>query len=225
MGSPETEKGRFDLEGPQHNVIFAAPFAVSRFEVTFEQWDTCVAVGGCVAVSDNGVRRSGTQPVINVSWHDAQQYAAWFSKMTGRTYRLLSEAEWEYAARAGSKTAYPWGDDIGENNAHCAGCGSQWDGGLPAPVGSFAANVFGLYDMNGNVWEWCEDTWHHDYQGAPQDGSVWQDGETSLRVIRSGSWYSGPQNLRSAHRDGSKPVSRVNDIGFRVARTLLPPAP
>jgi formylglycine-generating enzyme required for sulfatase activity len=225
MGSPETERGRSDWENPQHNVIFAASFAVSKFEVTFDQWDACVAVGACVRATDAGFGRRGTRPVINISWDDAQQYVAWFSKMTGRAYRLLSEAEWEYAARAGSTTAYPWGDEIGRKNAECVGCYSGWDGKSPAPVGSFPPNAFGLYDMSGNVWEWCEDSWHPDYQGAPQDGLVWQGGDSSLRVIRGGSWYSDPQKLRSASRDGSRPVYRVNDLGFRVARTLLPPTP
>ena len=222
MGSPGTEIGRRKEEGPQHKVNLDEPFAVSKFEVTFAQWDACVAVGGCVQASDSGKGR-GVQPVINVSWDDAQQYVAWFSKMTGRTYRLLSEAEWEYAARAGSETAYPWGDKIGRNNADCDGCGSQWDGKSPAPVGSFAANAFGLYDMHGNVWEWCEDVWHPDYQGAPQDGSAWQ-GKTAFRILRGGSWARGPQFLRSAYRINYRRDNRSN-IGFRVARTLSSPSP
>jgi hypothetical protein len=148
MGSPKTEHYRTDEEGPRHTVVIAKPFAVSKFEVTFEQWDVCVAVRGCRHVSDGGDGR-GTQPVVNVSWDDAQQYVAWFSKMTGKSYRLLSEAEWEYAARAGSETTYSWGNDIGGGNANCHGCGSHWDG-KPAPVGSFSANAFGLYDMHGN---------------------------------------------------------------------------
>jgi formylglycine-generating enzyme required for sulfatase activity len=224
MGSPETEKDRFDNEGPQHHVTFAEPFAISKFEITFEQWDACARVGGCVQASDGGGAR-GMQPVINVNWYDAQQYVAWFSKMTGRTYRLPSEAEWEYAARAGSKKAYSWGDDFGKNKADCKGCGSRWDFKSPAPVGSFEANAFGLYDMNGNVWEWCQDKWHPDYQGAPQNGSVWQGGDASLRVLRGGSWGYDPRFLRSAIRVGSHPDVRNYDVGFRVARTLLSPTP
>jgi len=224
MGSLEMEKGYVQSEGPQHTVVIAEPFAVSKFEVTFEQWDACAAVGGCVAASDGGGRR-GTQPVAFVSWDDAQQYVAWFSKMTGRNYRLLSEAEWEYAARGGSTTAYPWGDDIGRNNADCNGCRSQYDNRSAAAVGSFAPNAFGLYDMNGNVSEWCEDNWHPNYQGAPQDGSVWQGGEPSLRVVRGGSWRDFPQGLRSASRLRSRPDVHVALLGFRVARTLLPPDP
>jgi formylglycine-generating enzyme required for sulfatase activity len=224
MGSPANENGRYGNEGPQHKVIFARPFAVSKFEVTFEQWDACVKVGGCVAASDGGFDR-GTQPAIYVSWDDAQQYVAWFSKMTGQTYRLLSEAEWEYVARAGSTTAYPWGGEIGKDNANCSGCDSRWDGKSPAPVGSFAPNAFGLHDINGNVWEWCEDGWHPDYQGAPPGGSVWQGGDPSLRVLRGGSWNSHPQDVRSANRYGDLPIVRNFIVGFRVARTLLPPGP
>ena len=130
MGSPATEKGRSTNEGPQHKVMIAKPFAVSKFDVTFADWDACVSVGGCPQVGDSGFGR-GTRPVINVSWDEAQQYVAWFSKMTGRPYRLLTEAEWEYAARAGSTTAYFWGDEIGKGNANCSGCGSQWDNGRP----------------------------------------------------------------------------------------------
>jgi formylglycine-generating enzyme required for sulfatase activity len=222
MGSPATEMSRDKNEDPQHKVTFDSPFAVSKFEVTFEQWDACVAVGGCIATSDSGFGR-GKQPVINVSWEDAQQYVAWFSKMTGRTYRLLSEAEWEYASRAGSKTAYPWGDAIGKGNANCDGCGGELHGRRPVPVGTFAANAFGLHDMNGNVWEWCEDGWHQDYQSAPQDGSVWQGGDLSRRVLRGGSWNGDPQVLRSSKRDWDVPSSRNYNFGFRVARMLLPP--
>ena len=159
MGSPVSEKGRSDDEGPQHKVMFAKPFAVSKFAVTFEQWDACVAVGGCgyYSPSDTGWGRA-TRPVIYVNWDEAQNYVAWLSKMTGQTYRLLSEAEWEYAARAGTQTAYPWGDEIGKGNANCNGCSSQWDNKQTAPVGSFAPNAFGLYEMYGNVWQWLQDS-------------------------------------------------------------------
>jgi formylglycine-generating enzyme required for sulfatase activity len=135
MGLPTTEKGRIGDEGPQHKVAIAKRFAVSKFDVTFADWDACVSARGCPQVGDSGYGR-GTNPVINVSWDDAQQYVAWFSKMTGRPYRLLTEAEWEYAARAGSTTAYFWGNDIGKGNANCAGCGSQW--GRPADFAALA---------------------------------------------------------------------------------------
>ncbi len=143
----------------QHKVTIAKPFAVSKFEMTFDDWDACVVFAGCGQVSDSGWGR-GNRPVINVTWDDAKKYVAWLSKLTGKSYRLLTEAEWEYAARAGSTTAFSWGDDIGMGNANCDGCGSQWDRKQTAPVGSFAANAFGLHDMHGNVWEWVEDCWN-----------------------------------------------------------------
>ena len=223
MGSPPNEKGRYDVEGPQHEVTFANSFAVSKFEVTFDDWDACAAYGDCdPRVSDSGWGR-GRQPVINVSWDDAQRYIAWLSSMTGKTYRLLSEAEWEYAARAGTQTAYSWGDEIGKGNANCDGCGSQWDGRQTAPVGSFAPNAFGLYDMHGNVWEWVEDCLHNDYNGAPEDGSAWTaGGDCNNRILRGGSCISLPEYLRSAVRYGYTTVFRKYHLGFRVGRTLTP---
>jgi formylglycine-generating enzyme required for sulfatase activity len=221
MGSPPEEKGRYRSEGPRHEVTIAKPFAVSKFEVTFDDWDACIAYGDCQRALDNGWGR-GRQPVINVSWHDAKHYVAWLSSMTGKTYRLLSEAEWEYAARAGTRTAHSWGDGIGKNNANCNGCGSQWDYQKPAPVGSFAANAFGLYDMAGNVWEWVEDCPHgNGYEGAPDDGSAWvADGDCSYRSVRGGSWHDGPERARSAGRYGGSIGNRSPNLGFRVARTL-----
>jgi formylglycine-generating enzyme required for sulfatase activity len=221
MGSPE-DQGTAD-EHPQHEVTFAKPFAVSKFEVTFDDWDACVAYGDCdPRTSDNGWGR-GRQPVIYVNWDQANRYVAWLSSMTGKPYRLLSEAEWEYAARAGTQTAYPWGEEIGTGKASCDGCGSRWDRRQTAPVGSFAANAFGLYDMNGNVWEWVEDCVHNNYNGAPGDGLAWtagSDDDCNSRIVRSGSWNSLPRFLRSAARVGSSTGNRNNSIGFRVARTL-----
>ena len=163
-------------------MTIAKPFAVSKFEVTFDEWDTCARYGGCrTDVSDFGFGR-GQRPVIKVTWDDAQQYVAWLSKMTGEPYRLLTEAEYEYATRAGTTTAYPWGDDIGTNKANCNGCGSQWDNKQTAPVGSFAPNGFGLFDMVGNVWEWVEDCYNDNYNGAPTDGSAWTDVATAVAV-------------------------------------------
>jgi formylglycine-generating enzyme required for sulfatase activity len=221
MGSPEQEKGRAKNEGPQHKVTIATPFAVSKFDVTFADWDACTSAGGCPQVGDSGFGR-GTRPVTNVTWDDAQQYVAWFSKMTGQPYRLLSEAEWEYAARAGATTTYSWGDEIGDGNANCDGCGSQWDKREIAPVGSFKPNAFGLYDMTGNEWQWLEDCYHGDYNGAPADGSAWTSGDCSLRIDRGGSWISGPQNLRLAFRGSYPARSRNYSLGIRVARTLTP---
>ena len=222
MGSPADERDHYGNENPLHRVTIARPLAVSKFEVTFEQWDACVAVGTCAHVPDSNMGR-GTQPVINVTWDHVQQYVAWFSKMTGRPYRLLSEAEWEYAARAGTTTAYSWGDEIGKNNANCNGCGSEWDSRLTAPVGSFAPNQFGLYDMHGNVWEWVEDCLHTNYEGAPKDGSAWiAQGDCNNRVIRGGSWIGYAVGLRSALRFWFSADDHGTDLGFRVARTLNP---
>jgi formylglycine-generating enzyme required for sulfatase activity len=206
----------------QHEVTIARPLAVSRFAVTFDQWDACVAGGGCdnYQPGDTGWGR-GTRPVINVSWQDAPNYVDWLNRMAGiKSYRLLSEAEFEYAARAGSTTAYPWGDDIGESNANCNGCKSQWDKRQTAPVGSFAANAFGLFDMQGNL----EDCWHKDYEGAPKDRAAWETAcaYDRRRVVRGGSWDGNPGGLRSAVRIWFNSVHRSNNLGFRVGRKLTP---
>jgi formylglycine-generating enzyme required for sulfatase activity len=224
MGSPPSEKGRRGSEGPQHKVTIARSFAVSKFEVTFADWDACVSVGGCSQegrASDVGFGR-GTRPVIYVSWDDTQQYVAWVSRMTGKRYRLLTEAEWEYAARAGTTTAYSWGGEIGRGNTNCIGCGSQWDTRQTAAVGSFAPNAFGLHDMHGNVVEWVEDCFHGNYDGAPADGSAWTTGSCSQRVVRGGSWKYNPEFLRSAQRNWINTELRYIDLGFRVGRTLTP---
>ena len=169
---------------------------------------------------DTGFPQEENQPVVCVDWNDAQAYTKWLSKKTGKHYRLPSEAEWEYAARAGTSTIYYWGKDIGQNNANCADCGSQWDGKQTSPVGSFAPNVFGLYDMSGNVWELVEDNWHDNYNGAPTDGSAWH-GNSEARVLRGGSWVNAPYLVRTAKRifsGGSGP--RDYNTGFRLARML-----
>ena len=183
-------------------------FAVGVYEVTFGEWDACVSEGGCGGYrpDDKGWGR-GRRPVVNVSWEDAQAYVEWLSRKTGEEYRLLSESEWEYVARAGTRTAYWWGDEIGRNRANCDGCGSRWDNRQTAPVGSFSANGFGLYDVHGNVWEWVEDCWA---------------GDCSRRVLRGGSWFDLPGSLRSAGRVWSSTGYRDNNVGFRVARTLTP---
>ena len=160
---------------------------------------------GCAPVDDSGFG-AGKRPVINVSWEDAQGYVAWLSHMTGVKYRLLSEAEWEYAARAGTTSAYSWGDKIGQNKANCDGCGSQWDDSQTAPVGSFPANEWGLHDMHGNVWEWVEDCYEYSYSaGQPTDGSAFTKGSCSYRVLRGGSWVNFPGGLRSADRGRDAP--------------------
>jgi hypothetical protein len=178
--------------------------------------------GACPKASDS-TWGQGDRPVINLSWNDAKQYVAWLSRTTGKEYRLLSEAEWEYVARAGSTTTYSWGDVIGKNNATCARCGSQWDNKQTAPVGSFKQNAWGLYDMHGNVFEWVEDPWHDSYKGAPTGGSPWvEDGDASRRVVRGGSWDNVPLYLRVATRSGNSTGYRFNYVGFRLARTLSP---
>jgi formylglycine-generating enzyme required for sulfatase activity len=222
MGSPPTEKGSRDTEDPQHQVSITKPLAVSKFEVTFDDWDACITYGDCPTVNDRGWGQ-GRRPVINVSWDDAQRYLAWLSKMTGKSYRLLTESEWEYAARAGTQTAYPWGEEIGKGNANCELCGSAWDGKQTAPVGSFNANAFGLHDMHGNVYEWVADCVHANYDGAPTDGSAWMtDGDCNARNTRGGSWGNGPDAARSAARGRGDAGIRTNILGFRIGRTLLP---
>jgi len=210
-------------EKPVHAVHIGYSFAVGKFEVTFAEWAACVSGGGCEGyrLEDLGWGR-GRRPAINVSWEDAKAYVKWLSRETGKTYRLLSEAEWEYAARGGTETRYPWGNSIGSGNANCDGCGSQWDDQLTAPAGSFSPNSFGLHDMHGNVFEWVEDCWHGNYDGAPTDGSAWtSSGPCGVRVLRGGSWDDVPLILRSAHREGNGIDDRYNFFaGFRVARTL-----
>ena len=206
-------------EHPKHNVTFAAPFAVAKYAVTFDQWDACVAHGPCVEADDQNWGR-GSRPVINVSWDDAQAYVKWLSTITGKTYHLLSEAEYEYAARAGTTTNYPWGDDVGTNNANCAGCGSKWDKQETAVVGSFPGNAFGLFDMNGNVGQWVQDCIVLDYNGAPRDGTDNEAGPCSARVLRGGSAFDVPDEIRSASRHGHPRNMRNFADGLRVARAL-----
>jgi formylglycine-generating enzyme required for sulfatase activity len=220
MGSPKDEEGRYDDEGPQHVVTIAKPFVVSKYGVTFAEWDACVAASACPKVEDRWGR--GSMPVINVSWNEAKQYVGWLSKVTGKPYRLLTEAEWEYAARGGTQTAYSWGVKIGTGNANCNGCGSRWDNKQTAPVGSFKPNAFGLDDMHGNVWEWVEDCFHSNYDKAPRNGSAWIGGDCGGRVVRGGTWVTGPRLLRAAFRLWYSSDGRYGILGFRVARTLTP---
>ena len=222
MGSPATDTQAYSSEFPQHQVTIAKPFAVAKFELTFDEWDACVAGGGCDGYMPpmSGWGR-GQQPVLSVSWDDAQRYVQWLSKMTGKPYRLLSDAEYEYAARAGATTKYPWGDNVGENNANCASCGDKWGNRQAAPVGSFPPNKFGLYDMVGNVWEWVEDCFHNNYDGAPNDGSAWiAGGDCRSRFIRGGAWNYSAREVRSAVHFINSTDAKYNALGFRVARTL-----
>ena len=206
-------------EFPVHEVRVPA-FALGRYEVLFEEYDRFVAATGRESPGDRGWGRGG-RPVIYVSWEDATAYAEWLSAETGERYRLPSEAEWEYAARAGTTTAYSWGADIGQNRANCYDCGSRWDREQTAPAGSFAANAWGLHDMHGNVEEWVEDCWHDSYARAPADGSAWtRGGDCGRRVVRGGCWVSGPWHLRSAKRGRSGVGVWNGVVGFRLARTL-----
>jgi len=205
MGSDEG-----DTEKPAHKVIMAQPFAVGRFAVTFDEWDV---VEFAYRPNDQGWGR-GHRPVINVSWEDAKAYVSWLSQRTSKLYRLLSESEWEYCCRAGATTQYASGDTIRQDQA-------QFFGQRTVEVGTFAPNSWGLYDMHGNIWEWCEDAWNPNYNGAPRDGSPRKVGEEHFRVRRGGSWVSdAPRFLRSAMREGSRYNLRDNHIGFRVARDL-----
>ena len=235
MGSPADEQGRTDSEGPQRKVTFAKAFAVGKFEVTFAEWDACVAAGGCTgnkSPSDAGWGK-GRRPVINVSWDDAKEYVAWLSRRTGKTYRLLSEAEWEYAARGVTSASTPskrywWGDQVSHEYANFGNSGGQTKGRdqwkSTAPVGQFPANLFGLHDMHGNVWEWVEDCWHRFYQGAPTDGSAWVTSctESGRRGLRGGARHYHPDDLRSATRGAVIAGDRSYSFGIRVGRALGP---
>ena len=207
-------------EKPIREVVIAS-FALSKHEVTFAQWDACVSGGGCGGhrPDDEGWGRAD-RAVVNVSWEDAQSYVSWLSEQTGEEYRLPTEAEWEYAARAGTTTKYSWGNEIGVGRANCDGCGSQWDDSRTAPAVSFPANSWALHDMHGNVWEWVQDCWNDSYVGAPVDGSAWLGGDCSGRVFRGGSWVSGPRSPRAANRGRYTTGNRDGIVGFRVARTL-----
>ena len=221
MGSPGREAGHEKYEEPMRRVRIDYQFAVGVYEVTFAEWYACADAGGCGSyIPDDMGWGRGNRPVINVSWDDAQSYVRWLSARTGKTYRLLSESEWEYVARAGTETAYSWGDSIGVNRANCDGCGSQWDSEQTAPVGSFAANAWGVHDMHGNVKEWVQDCWHSDYEDAPTDGSARESKEECSRVSRDGCWYNDLSDLRSAYRGLFSSDFRFKGIGFRVARDL-----
>lgn len=220
MGSPANEGYRTSDEGPQREVTISKPFAVGIFELTFAEWDSCVKGGGCKERTKKDLWGRGKQPLINVSWDETQDYLDWIKKISGRNYRLLSESEWEYSARAGSTTTYPWGYKIGIGNANCDECGGQLVGRQTATVGSFNPNKFGLYDTQGNVWEWVEDCWNPNYNGAPVDGSARKTRECGQRVLRGGSWSVGSRYLRSASRSWDATGARFSHIGFRLARTL-----
>ncbi|WP_373456653.1 formylglycine-generating enzyme family protein [Cupriavidus taiwanensis] len=206
-------------EKPPHQVAIAQPFAIGRYEVTVEQWNACADAGGCQRIPTLADSAKNA-PVRDVSWDDAQQYVAWLSKTTGKSYRLPTEAEWEYAARGGSASTYWWGDQMRKGNANCKDCGDPWSQDAPAAVGSFAANPYGLHDVNGSVWEWVADCWHSSYKGAPTDGRAWNETACGARVIRGGSWREGASYMVSSTRFKYSPSVRQSQNGFRVARDM-----
>ncbi len=203
-------------ETPRHEVKLKA-FAIGSYEVSFADYDRFATATGRSLPDDHGWGR-GNQPAINVSWDDAAAYARWLSEQTGHRYALPSEAEWEYAAAAGTSTFYFWGNSGGENHAVCFNCGSRWDNRQTAPVGSFAANAFGLYDTAGNVLEWVADCRHEGYQGAPADGSVWAGGDCTRHMARGGAYDSPVDNLRIQSRPYFATGVRLNNLGLRVVR-------
>jgi formylglycine-generating enzyme required for sulfatase activity len=233
MGSPPAEQGRFENEAPQRKVSFAKPLAVGRFEVTFDEWDACVEAGSCPSADDLGWGKARL-PVINVSWTDVQSYLVWLRRVTGKDYRLLTEAEWEYAARAGSASRYGFGDRESDlctygNGADqtvksnrsgwsVSSCSDSFE--RTSPVGSFKPNQFGLYDMHGNVWEWVEDCFVESYSHAKVDGRASTSGDCSVRALRGGAWFSSPSVLRSASRGKATVNTRSFGYGLRVAREL-----
>jgi formylglycine-generating enzyme required for sulfatase activity len=248
MGSPSHEPGRFDSEGPQHAVTVKA-FALGKFDVTSEEFlaflrasryqpapcNPLLGLGWKVAGRDLAYPPSQDEPprwpAVCLSWKDAQAYIAWLNiqvkaahpVLAGRAgpYRLPSEAEWEYAVRAGSNTARWWGEDIGTGNANCNGCGSEWDNHVLSPVDAFAPNPFGLYGMLGNAWQWTADCWHPSYAGAPADGSAWPDANCAKHVLRGGAWNNVPIFVRAASRNGGEGDFDYSSLaGFRVARDL-----
>jgi formylglycine-generating enzyme required for sulfatase activity len=223
-------------EGPQVEVEIGYPLAVGKYEVTFAEWDHCVAAGGCTHTPDDAGWGRGNRPVINVNRGDAEEYIRWLRQLTGQPYRLPSEAEWEYAARGGTTTARYWGDEIGRGMAVCERCGSRWDDRSTAPVGSFPPNPFGLHDMLGNVAEWVADCWNTDHEGARTDGSAriedspwWKDGSCERPMRRGGAWGFFTWTIRAAYRNYFRPCcsitgqpwsDRGDSNGFRVVRTV-----
>jgi formylglycine-generating enzyme required for sulfatase activity len=228
-GSPDGEKDRHPWEGPQHTVTINRPFAVGKLHVTRDQFAVFVKETGSKSTKwlNPGFEQDGSHPVVNVTWDEAKAYADWLAAKTGKPYRLLSEAEWEYAARARtSPGAYPrfwFGYDKKDicwyANSETSSCNDGYN--YTSPAGHYEPNGFGLYDMAGNAWQWTEDCWHDNYNGAPADGSAWTTGcQENRRVVRGGSWADFPAHLRAADRDSDTVATRK--IGFRLARTLAP---
>ena len=214
MGSGDTP-----YEKPEHTISIPRPYAIGRREITFTEWDLCADAGACKHRPDDRGWGRGDRPAINVSWDDAKLYTAWLSQRTGQRYRLPSEAEWEYAARAGTKTPFWWGRDPGSARAQCDSCGGPTSH-QTAMVGSFRPNGFGLYDTAGNAAEWVEDCWNDNYRNAPKDTAAWTAGDCRLRVLRGGNFNSKPTEIRSSSRFRYDVDVRYYANGFRVVRDL-----
>jgi formylglycine-generating enzyme required for sulfatase activity len=215
MGS----NGSDPSERPAHKVSLHTPFAIGKYEVTVEQWNQCVKANVCPGIA-SAADAVLNQPMRDVSWDEAQLYLKWLGTVSAKPYRLPTEAEWEYAARGGTTAKYWWGEQMKAGNSSCKGCGLPWMEDRPPPVGSFVANPFGLYDMNGSVWEWVADCWHASYKGAPADGSAWAAPNCQSRVIRGGSWREDGSYMLSTTRFKYDASVRQGQNGFRVARSL-----
>ena len=213
---------RSERELPVHTVTLKQQFAIGKHEITYTEWDSCVADGGCKHAADDKNYGRGQRPVGDVGWNDAVEYVTWLTKKTYQSYRLPSEAEWEYVRRAGSTKNFPWGDKLGKGNAVCNTCGiGGVSGSISATVGGYAPNQFGVYDMVGLVSEWVEDCGNNNYEGAPTDGSAWLTGDCSRRILRGGSWYNDDERtLVPSYRFSKTIDARQPERGFRVARTL-----
>jgi formylglycine-generating enzyme required for sulfatase activity len=218
-GDFEMGSGDSPFEKPPHAVSIAKSFAIGRREISFREWDACVTAGACKSPGDDRGWGRGDQPAINISWDDAKAFVTWLSQKTGRPYRLPTEAEWEYAARAGTRTKYWWGRDVGKGNANCDDCGAA-PVRKALPTGSFRPNGFGLYDTSGNVYEWAADCWNEDYNKAPKDGSAWNSGQCQQRVLRGGSFANKSNMATSSARFRYDQDVRYYANGFRVVRDL-----
>jgi len=206
-------------EKPAHHVSINKAFAIGKYEVTVEQWNVCADAGACPRIAPE-INAGKNMPMRDVSWDDAQQYVKWLNSVSRKPYRLPTEAEWEYAIRAGTTTRYWWGEQMRTGNANCKDCGEPWHQEAPANVGSFSPNPFKLYDMNGSVWEWVSDCWHNSYKGAPSNDLSWDDESCRVRVIRGGSWREGATYMPSSTRFKYDAGVRHSQNGFRVARDV-----
>ena len=215
----DIQGGGNKYEKPVHRVTIDYEFAMSKYEVTFDEYDKFCEAAGCEKPDDRGWGR-GSRPVINVSWHDAKAYAQWLTEQTGYNYRLPSEAEWEYVARAGTETKYWWGNEGSHEYMNFKGQSSKDQWKYTAPVGSFPSSPFGLHDMNGNVWEWNEDSWHDNYNDAPTDGNAWKKSNENQGSLRGGSWYDTAKVCRSVFRLRRYLYEKFNNVGFRLAVSL-----